>query len=324
MVFTVSRFFTVTVAVWAAWLLAGCVHHYEEPLKVGTNTWIGYEPLYLARDLGYYQGKNIRLVELASTTQALDALRTGKLDMAGLTLDEAMMLAQEGVPLRVLWVLNISAGADALMVPPSITHLQQLRGKRIGVEQTAVGAYMLHAALSSAGLTPQDIHIIPLPLDEHVVAWENQQVDALITFDPVRQKLHAQGAVDIFNSNHIRGEIVDVLVAHEKALQCCASRIQALIAGQQRALHYMQTQQADALQRMAPRQGLPPGQVAQALAGIELPDTATNRQIFQQELAHTAQQLQQVMQERKLLHQAQPLPHLIEPRFAASMQEVQP
>lgn len=64
--------------------------------------------------------------------------------------------------------------------------------------------------------------------------------------------------------------------------------------------------------------------MAQALAGIELPDTATNRQIFQQELAHTAQQLQQVMQERKLLHQAQPLPHLIESRFAASMQEVQP
>ena len=113
--------------------LLGCSPRYQPPLTVGTNTWIGYEPLYLARDLGYYEGANLRLVELASTTQAMDALRVGSLDLAGLTLDEALLLAQEGVPIAVIWVLNTSAGADALLAKPGITTLDALRGKRIGV-----------------------------------------------------------------------------------------------------------------------------------------------------------------------------------------------
>ncbi len=69
----------------------------------------------------------------------MDALRVGSLDLAGLTLDEALLLAQEGVPIAVIWVLNTSAGADALLAKPGITTLDALRGKRIGVEQTAVG-----------------------------------------------------------------------------------------------------------------------------------------------------------------------------------------
>ena len=39
--------------------------------------------------------------------------------------------------------MNISAGADALVVKPQIKQASDLRGKRIGVEQTAVGAYLL-------------------------------------------------------------------------------------------------------------------------------------------------------------------------------------
>ena len=145
-------FFAVACVFAVAAALLGCSPRYQPPLTVGTNTWIGYEPLYLAHDLGYYEGANLRLVELASTTQTLDALRVGSLDLAGLTLDEALLLAQEGVPIAVIWVLNTSAGADALLAKPGITTLDALRGKRIGVEQTAVGGYMLNAALAQANL----------------------------------------------------------------------------------------------------------------------------------------------------------------------------
>ena len=96
-------FFAVACVFAVAAALLGCSPRYQPPLTVGTNTWIGYEPLYLARDLGYYEGANLRLVELASTTQTLDALRVGSLDLAGLTLDEALLLAQEGVPIAVIW-----------------------------------------------------------------------------------------------------------------------------------------------------------------------------------------------------------------------------
>lgn len=138
----------------AAWLTA-CGPRYEPPLAVGTNTWTGYEPLYLARDLGLHDGLPVRLVELGSTTQSMDALRTGQLGMAGLTLDEALTLAQEGIALKVVWVMDVSSGADALVVRPGLADLSDLRGSKVGVEQTAVGPTCCRRPCARRGSHPR-------------------------------------------------------------------------------------------------------------------------------------------------------------------------
>ena len=57
------RWLAWLASVCMAWLMVGCGPRYEPPLMVGTNIWAGYEPLYLARDLGYYDGQPLRLVE---------------------------------------------------------------------------------------------------------------------------------------------------------------------------------------------------------------------------------------------------------------------
>ena len=93
------------------------------PLRVGSNVWPGYEFLYLAREKGLYD-ESIRLVELASASDVMDALRAGDIEAGALTLDETITLASEGVDLVVVLVFDISAGADVLMTKPSITRLE--------------------------------------------------------------------------------------------------------------------------------------------------------------------------------------------------------
>ncbi|HBX61399.1 MAG TPA: hypothetical protein DEG65_15955, partial [Methylophaga sp.] len=46
--------------------LIACNPQTEKPLRVGTVPWAGYELLYLARDLHYYNNAQIQLKELAS------------------------------------------------------------------------------------------------------------------------------------------------------------------------------------------------------------------------------------------------------------------
>ncbi len=307
--------------------VAGCTPRYQAPLTVGTNTWIGYEPLYLARALGYYDEHAIRLVELGSTSQALDALRTGSLDAAAVTLDEALLLQEEGVDIVVLWVLNISAGADTLLARPTITTLADLRGKRIGVEQSAVGAYMLDAALQEAGLGATDITIVPLPVDEHLAAWDSQAIDAVVSFDPVRQRLLGQGAVELFTSRDIPGQVVDVLIAQRSSLHSRGAALAQLVDGQQRALQYLATQPQAAWQKMAPRQGISPEGVADALSGIDLPDRQANRQLLTDTthgLSATAQHMAQLMRERLLLESMPDTRRLIDATLAQAMPESAP
>ena len=299
-------------------LLSACGARYEAPLTVGTNTWTGYEPLYLARDLGLHEGLPLRLVELGSTTQSMDGLRTGRLDMAGLTLDEALTLVQEGIPIKVIWVVDISQGADALVARYGVAGLADLRGRKVGVEQTAVGAYMLNAALAKAGLRTTDITVVPLPLDEHLTAWRESQVDALVTFDPVLQVLRGEGAPVLFDSSAIPGEIADVLVARTDALDCCTQRISQLLAAQERALAHLRAQREDALRRMAPRLGLTPTEMDAALSGIELPDAAANRTLLsgsEARLAASAQRMALTMLEQGLLQRRVDTTHLIDDRF---------
>ena len=51
--------------------LSGCMRETEPPLRIGTNVWIGSEPLYLARDLGYLNREAVQLVEYPSASEVL-------------------------------------------------------------------------------------------------------------------------------------------------------------------------------------------------------------------------------------------------------------
>lgn len=142
-------------------LLSACTRPAtESPLRIGTNNWPGYEPLYLARDLGHYKGTPIKLVELPSTSEVMHALRNRTLEGAALTLDETLTLLDSGFHLKIILVMDFSDGGDVLLAKPEIASLSALRGKRVAVEYTAVGAIILDAALNAAGLSASDITIV--------------------------------------------------------------------------------------------------------------------------------------------------------------------
>ncbi len=131
-------------------LMQGCERGPAPPLRVGSNVWPGYETLYLARSLGIFASTPIKLVELPSVTEVTHAFRNGGLEVAALTLDEALALLQQDTSLRVILVVDVSNGGDAVLARPEITSLAQLKNRRIGVENSAVGAIMLDGLLTTA------------------------------------------------------------------------------------------------------------------------------------------------------------------------------
>jgi NitT/TauT family transport system substrate-binding protein len=103
--------------------LSGCGDKPAEPLVFGAITWPGYEPIYVARELGYLDRTPIHLAEFTNTTEVVRAFRNGKLHIAGLTLDEALSLRQSIPDLQVFMVADVSHGADALMARRDIKSL---------------------------------------------------------------------------------------------------------------------------------------------------------------------------------------------------------
>lgn len=275
--------------------LAACHDRSAEPLiRVGTNVWPGYETLYLARGLGYLDANRVRMVELVSASDVMDAFRDNNLEAAALTLDEALTLAAEGVDLRVILIMDISNGADALVARAGIDELADLKGKRVGYEQTAVGAVMLNGALQKANLEFSDIEPRHLTVDRHLRAFARNEIDALITFEPVTTELVKQHARVLFSSADIPGQIVDVLVVRPELLNIARSRVEHLIDAQFKALRFLRRNPEDAARIMAQRMSITPRELLVAFDRLVLPDREHNQRLFV-ELGANALQLRNIL-----------------------------
>ena len=215
---TLSRRALLSCLALGAAALAACQPPPQAPLKLGLNPWVGYDPMVLARDRGLLDAAQVKVVELASSSETQRHLRNGLLDGAALTLDETLRLADEGVDLRIVLLLSTSAGADVVMARPDIRSPAGLRGRSIAVERTTVGALMLQRLLQVGGLQPHEVQVRNLEASQHLAALRNGLVDAAVTYEPLAGTLQAEGLRPVFDSRQMPGDIVDVLVVRAETL----------------------------------------------------------------------------------------------------------
>ena len=156
----------------------GCTLEEPQPVSIAAHVWPGYEPMFMARSEGWLNAKQVTLFETHSATESLQALAAGRVEGAALTLDEVLRARAKGIPLTVVMVFDVSAGADMLVARHGIKRLADLKGKRIGYEQGAVGSLMLSEALLAASLSKEDVKLVSLPVDKQYAAWQNGQIDA--------------------------------------------------------------------------------------------------------------------------------------------------
>ena len=297
--------------------LNGCSREPPPVLRVGANIWLGYEPLYLARDLGYLRGSPIHAVEFTSSTQVLRAYQNETIDAVCLTLDEALLLASEGSDLRIVLVADFSNGADVIIGAPGTRTMKDLQGQRVGVEDTALGAFFLTRSLQESGMQTGDVRVVPMQVQDHEQALLNGDVDAVVTFEPVRGKLLGRDAHLLFDSSRLPSEIVDVVLVRATYLQRHSQVVADLVRGWQQAQDYMTRTPDDALARMARREGVTVEEMRAALHGVHLPSREQNRELLsgdESALQPVLQRLAEFMLKSKLLHSPAPVDRLIDPQ----------
>ena len=264
----------------SALLLSACVKQPKPPLVFGATFWPGYEPIYLARELNYYDPTQVHLAEYSNGLQVLRGFQNRMLHVAAVTLDDALLLQQDIPDLRIILVLDASNGADALIAQADINTLQQLKGRRIGAEKTALGAIVLNLALDSVNMRADEVTVVPLALDEHESAFHSHQVDAVVTFEPVRTRLLRGDARQLFDSSQVPGKIIDVLVTRGEYIERYKTELALLVQGWDKARQYMQQEPEDALKIMAARERVSTMEFTSLLAGITLTDLNQNRNLL--------------------------------------------
>lgn len=242
------RFLILSLAI----LFTACDNKSHPILKVGISPWPGYEPLALAAEKQFYDNAQIRIVRFATPTESYRALRDGIIDVAAFTADEVFHYAEVRDKPRIFLVLDISNGADAIVANKDIKTLNDLKGKRLGVEGSALGDYVINRSLDfSKGLQLSDITLKHVEINEQERAFKNDEIDAAVTYEPSKSLLINAGAHVLFDSSQIPYEIVDVLVTNEVTIIERADQLKELSRGWFKAMEYINSNYAKAMGEMA-------------------------------------------------------------------------
>ena len=275
------------------------------PLRIGLPVWPVYEIAVLARSLGRLDGKRVHLLDYGSTAEALRAYQSGVVDGVGLTTSFVIELLALSSNDRIVMVIDVSNGGDALVASANIKSVRELRGRRIGVEGGSLGSLVLWRALEYGELAKTDVHLVPVDATGQQTAFDAGTVDAVVTYEPTRSALVARGANDIFNSSMMPNEIVDVLVVREAAIHEQEQALAHLTDAWFYALDYLRRHPVDAAARVAPREDLTADAFLASLKGAQILDRDENQRWLTGHPSPMAEHLQSLAD---VMHRAGLLP----------------
>ena len=303
------KFLAATVAAPLLWATA-CAN--SKPLVLAGHPWPGYEPMFLARAMGYMP-QQLTLMESPTLQASIDAVQQGSAHGVMLTLDEILVLRAQGVPLQVVLVFDVSKGADVLLARTAMTNLGALRGQRVGLEDTALGTLMLSMILEKAGLRQQDVTPVRVVYEEHEAAWQRGDLDALITYEPAAGRLKAAGARQLLSTRELPDTIFDVLAVRPDIASERSDTLRDTLTGHFKALTYLRQNPWDSAYRVAPRLHVTAEEMVASLRGLELPDVLGNHRYLMDNGGHilpVVKRLSAILLQSRLIAQSVDLRNL--------------
>lgn len=266
----------------------------QEPFHIGSGPYLGYQPFFLSDELflckncpppgKFIGGSPYQISLLPSTLSAIRLFQAGELDGVILTLDAAVAFQQQTtVDVCIAEVMSHSKNADALIVGANFDPTQPIV---VGYEQTPFGAYLLSQAVEALGWRPELIEVRYVTPKAQVAALMNQEINALITYEPYITELLALNNQVAFSSKQMPVKILDVLIvtraAYEKQTPLVKwittdfweAGVQALKAGEPETMALLQE-----------RSGISSQDLEQALAKISFFDRSNRAEISAAELS---------------------------------------
>ena len=140
---------------------------------------------------------NIQWTKFDSGADVNTAFIAGQVDFGAIGSSPVArgLSAPLNIPYQVAFVLDVAGDNEALVArnDTGINTVADLRGKRIGTAFASTAHYSLLAALTQAGLGPNDVTLIDLQPQASLAAWDRGDIDAVYTWLPTLDELRKTG-----------------------------------------------------------------------------------------------------------------------------------
>jgi len=244
-----------------------------EPIKLGFSAWPGWFPWQVAEEQGIFEkaGVKVELVWFEGYLDSINALAAGQLDANSQTLNDTLTSVAAGSDQRIVLVNDNSTGNDQVIVRDGINSIDDLKGKKIGIEAGVVDHFLLALGLRDAGLSLSDVEVVNLETGAAAASFAAGQLDAVGAFAPfTTQALKRDGSKVLFDSADFPGSIPDHLAVSGDLIEKRPEDVQKLINAWFMTLDYIEANEAKSLDIMAKRAGVSANEYMEYDAGTTL------------------------------------------------------
>ena len=257
-----------------------------EPLRFAHPTWVGYGPLYIAQDKGFFkdEGVDVRLILMEDSKLRYAALAAGQVDAIATATGTMPLYLKPGLDFAFFGLFDDSHGGDGIVANKDIASITDLKGKRVAFEQGSISNFYLDVLLGRAGLSEKDIEPVNMTAGDAGSAFVTGNVDAAVTWEPwlSRGKKAAHGHL-LVDTTTTPGLIMDVMVARSEMLAKRKADFAALMRAWYRGVEYMKAHPEESNEIMSKGLGgwlKDPKDFADVMTGVEIYDKGQSQAFF--------------------------------------------
>ncbi len=253
----------------------------RETFKINVDTWLGYAPLYLAKEKGFFGNVDVQMILTPDVAQRKIILERGENQAIAETVDMLVLDHDEGIHSVAVTGLDFSNGADGIVAVDSIKSIADLKGKTILVQKNYASEALLNYLLEKNGIGFKEVRTVDTEAGAAGAAFMAGKTDVAVTFQPWLSKASSrEGAHLLISSKDAPGVIVDILSINEKYLKAHPEVVATVVRGWFTAVEYWKLHPEEANAIMAKTYSITPQEFADQITGIIWPSYEENVRYF--------------------------------------------
>jgi NitT/TauT family transport system substrate-binding protein len=267
-------------------LLSGQAPAQADTVTIAHSTWVGYGPLYIARDKGFFKenGVDVDLVVMEDPKERFPTLMADRIQMIASTVDTALLYMKQPDDYKYIVAIDDSNGGDGIVANKDIKTIADLKGKQVAVNEGSVSEFYLNVLLQKAGLNESDLNVVNMTAADAGTAFVSKQVEAAVTWEPwlSRGKATDHGHL-LVDSSTTPGLITDAIIVKTSWLKDHQKEAAAIVKSWNEAVAYYRAHPDESIAIMAKGVGgwlKDPKDFKETLPGIKFYGAEDNKVFF--------------------------------------------
>lgn len=257
-----------------------------DTVKIAHSTWVGYGPLYIARDKGIFKknGVDVDLIVMEDPKERFPTLMADKIQMIASTVDTALLYLKKPNDFQYVVAIDDSNGGDGVVALKDIKTIGDLKGKKVAVNEGSVSEFYLNVLLAKAGLKESDLNTVNMTAADAGSAFVAKRVDAAVTWEPWLTKGKSTDFGHLLvDSSTTPGLITDVIIVKTAWANSHQKDVAAIVKSWNEAVGYYRANPDESINIMAKGVGgwlKDPKEFKSTLTGIKFYGADDNKAFF--------------------------------------------